>query len=231
MRTSVTEPAYLTGQFLLAVPGMSDPRFEHAVIAMCGHDADGALGIGLGAVQLIPLVELLPLNFRAGSTSFAQVLEWAWPTRHVLTFALPDIFGNPSHHRWFDLWDGVWRQAQTNANGQPVDTIFWGIKNYVEGGNYLGLATWLLAGVAVEGGDPATALTELANDVLPRVEALGDDLHPGAVVVTLPQRFALFLVGLEPDGAATAPELLPCVGESPAAAHVGDHDRLVEQIA
>ena len=62
-------------------------------------------------------------------------------------------------------------------------------------------------------------------------EALGHDLDPGAVVVTLPQRFALFLVGLEPDGAATAPELLPRVGESPAAAHVGDHDRLVEQIA
>lgn len=30
------------------MPGMSDP-FDHAVIAMCGHDADGAIGIGLGA--------------------------------------------------------------------------------------------------------------------------------------------------------------------------------------
>ena len=43
------------------------------------------------------------------------------------------------------------------------------------GRSYARLAEWqttLLAGVAVEGGDPATALTELANDVLPRVEAL-----------------------------------------------------------
>jgi putative transcriptional regulator len=40
--------AYLTGQFLLAMPGIGDPRFEHAVIAMCAHDAGGALGIGLG---------------------------------------------------------------------------------------------------------------------------------------------------------------------------------------
>ena len=76
----------------------------------------------------------------------------------------------------------------------------------------------------------------LARDVdglRPRLptQALGDDLDPGAVVVTLPQRCALFLVGLEPDGAATASELLPGVGEPPAAAHVGDHDRLVEQIA
>jgi putative transcriptional regulator len=40
---------YLTGQFLLAMPGIGDPRFEHAVIAICAHDAEGALGIGVGA--------------------------------------------------------------------------------------------------------------------------------------------------------------------------------------
>ncbi len=39
---------YLTGQFLLAMPGMSDPRFDHAVIAMCAHDSQGAMGIGIG---------------------------------------------------------------------------------------------------------------------------------------------------------------------------------------
>ena len=43
------------------------------------------------------------------------------------------------------------------------------------GRSYARLAEWqitLLAGVAVEGGDPGTALTDLATDVLPRVEAL-----------------------------------------------------------
>ncbi|WP_236665524.1 adenylate/guanylate cyclase domain-containing protein [Nocardioides baculatus] len=43
------------------------------------------------------------------------------------------------------------------------------------GRSYARLAEWqttLLAGVAVEGGDPSSALTELASDVLPRVEAL-----------------------------------------------------------
>lgn len=39
---------FLTGQFLLAMPGIGDPRFDHAVIAMCAHDSEGALGIGLG---------------------------------------------------------------------------------------------------------------------------------------------------------------------------------------
>jgi len=40
---------YLTGQFLLATPGMADPRFARAVIAICAHDAEGAVGIGIGA--------------------------------------------------------------------------------------------------------------------------------------------------------------------------------------
>lgn len=43
------DPAFLTGQFLLAMPGMMDPRFDRAVIAMCAHDANGALGVGVGA--------------------------------------------------------------------------------------------------------------------------------------------------------------------------------------
>jgi putative transcriptional regulator len=40
---------YLTGQFLFAMPGIGDPRFERSVIAMCAHDANGAIGIGVGA--------------------------------------------------------------------------------------------------------------------------------------------------------------------------------------
>ena len=43
-------PRFLSGQFLLAMPGIGDPRFEKAVIAMCVHDEDGALGIGLGRI-------------------------------------------------------------------------------------------------------------------------------------------------------------------------------------
>ncbi len=49
MLRDVTATPFLTGQFLLAMPGMGDPRFSRAVIAMCAHDTEGALGIGLGA--------------------------------------------------------------------------------------------------------------------------------------------------------------------------------------
>ena len=46
----MTDAIYLTGQFLLAMPGIGDPRFERAVIAICAHDGNGAIGIGLGDV-------------------------------------------------------------------------------------------------------------------------------------------------------------------------------------
>jgi len=40
-------PQYLAGRLLLAMPGMMDARFDHAVIALCLHDANGAMGIGV----------------------------------------------------------------------------------------------------------------------------------------------------------------------------------------
>ncbi len=42
-----TPPPWFTGQLLLALPGIGDPRFEHSVIAMISHDEEGAMGIGI----------------------------------------------------------------------------------------------------------------------------------------------------------------------------------------
>jgi putative transcriptional regulator len=54
------ESPYLTGRFLLAMPGMADPRFARAVIAMCAHDEGGALGVGVGvAIDGLGLHDLL----------------------------------------------------------------------------------------------------------------------------------------------------------------------------
>ena len=35
----------LCGKLLVAMPGMGDPRFEHAVILVCAHSDDGAMGL------------------------------------------------------------------------------------------------------------------------------------------------------------------------------------------
>ncbi len=38
-------PEYLTGQFLIAMPSMTDARFERSLIYMCAHSEAGALGL------------------------------------------------------------------------------------------------------------------------------------------------------------------------------------------
>ncbi|MFZ4689918.1 MAG: YqgE/AlgH family protein [Polymorphobacter sp.] len=43
-------PPFLSGQLLLSMPGIGDPRFERVVIAMCLHDEEGALGIVANSV-------------------------------------------------------------------------------------------------------------------------------------------------------------------------------------
>ena len=35
----------LDGKLLVAMPGMGDPRFDRAVILMCAHSAEGAMGL------------------------------------------------------------------------------------------------------------------------------------------------------------------------------------------
>lgn len=44
----MSSPRFFSGQFLLATPGMGDPRFARSVIAICSHDENGALGINIG---------------------------------------------------------------------------------------------------------------------------------------------------------------------------------------
>ena len=39
------EEPYLTGQLLIAMPGIGDPRFDKTVIYLCAHSEDGAMGL------------------------------------------------------------------------------------------------------------------------------------------------------------------------------------------
>jgi putative transcriptional regulator len=42
---SIQESGYLKGKLLMAMPNMCDPRFDRAVICMCEHSAQGAMGL------------------------------------------------------------------------------------------------------------------------------------------------------------------------------------------
>ncbi len=52
---------YLTGQLLIAMPNMRDPRFTRTVIYMCAHNAEGAMG--------------LVVNRLIGSITFPDLLD------------------------------------------------------------------------------------------------------------------------------------------------------------
>ncbi len=41
----MAKQGFLNGQLLLAMPGLSDPRFESAVIYICTHTEEGAMGL------------------------------------------------------------------------------------------------------------------------------------------------------------------------------------------
>lgn len=72
-------PTYLDGQFLVAMPGMTDERFARAVIYVCAHSAEGAMGIVLNRpatnvnlpdllvqLEIIPEHERIQLQQRVG---------------------------------------------------------------------------------------------------------------------------------------------------------------------
>jgi len=107
------------------------------------------LGLALGAVQLIPLYELVSSSFRQSSASYQQVVGWAYPLRRLIAFVIPDFFGNPSHHSYFDVFSHQVLNVSRDYFGNPISNTDWGIKNYVEGGSYLGILPLLLAVIAV----------------------------------------------------------------------------------
>lgn len=108
-----------------------------------------ALGFGLGAIQFIPLFEFANTNWRAERSSLATVLGYAHPPRDALQFILPNFYGSPAHHSYFDIFSGETVRTLTNATGQPINYIDWGIKNYVESALYLGILPLALAAFAL----------------------------------------------------------------------------------
>lgn len=57
---SSAEPRFLDGQMLIAMPAMEDPRFSRAVVYMCAHSDDGAMGLIINQhAPNIDFVELL----------------------------------------------------------------------------------------------------------------------------------------------------------------------------
>lgn len=99
-------PTYLPGQFLLAMPGIGDPRFECSVVALCAHDPGGAMGLCLhAALDDLTVPELMrQLDIEPGDTPALPVLMGG-PVDPQRGFVLhsPDWGGQDTRHvagRW-----------------------------------------------------------------------------------------------------------------------------------
>lgn len=115
-------------------------------------------GLLLGAAQMVPLFELVRYNFREGSAGLSEVLGWAWPIRQVTSFFVPDFWGNPARHEFFNLvtksWEPIRTLTPTAGAPAPLDHVAWtkgspSYKNYVEAGGYLGILPLALASLAL----------------------------------------------------------------------------------
>ncbi len=98
--------SFLSGQFLLAMPGIGDPRFEQSVIAVCAHDPNGAFGLCLHrAIDGLTVPELMrQMEVDPGATPARPVLLGG-PVETERGFVLhsPDWAGQDTRHtamRW-----------------------------------------------------------------------------------------------------------------------------------
>lgn len=92
---------YLTGKLLLAMPSMTDPRFERAVIFLCIHDDQGAMGI--------------MINSEKREVSFDSLLDQVGIKSDInIDVGLPVMNGGPvDQSRGFMLHGSDFAQADT----------------------------------------------------------------------------------------------------------------------
>lgn len=84
------DTASLAGQVLLAMPAMTDPRFERSVICMCAHNHEGAMGIVINkTLDSIDFRELLgELDIPAGDSASDVTVHFGGPVENQRGFVL-----------------------------------------------------------------------------------------------------------------------------------------------
>ena len=86
----VADNHWLTGQFLVAMPTMPDPRFERTVIYMCSHSPNGAMGIVVNRLfnEANFLLMLEQLNIRTSSNTPHLPVHFGGPVETGRGFVL-----------------------------------------------------------------------------------------------------------------------------------------------
>lgn len=86
-------PLNLTGKLLIAMPAMGDPRFEHAVVLICAHSEEGAMGLIVnkptGEVALSDMLEQLSIEH--GPQSRQMEVSFGGPVEQTRGFVLHSL--------------------------------------------------------------------------------------------------------------------------------------------
>lgn len=116
----------ITGGWCLVL-GLSRGRWKGGILSFTGFLSAALFAALIAAVQLVPTFEFLFNSQRAASVDFEVAMRYSfWPWR-LLTFFLPDFFGNP-------------------GNG-----TFWGYGNYWEDACYVSVIALFFAFMAIIG--------------------------------------------------------------------------------
>ncbi len=85
-----SDASSLKGQLLIAMPGMSDPRFDRSVIYMCAHTSDAAMGLVVNRlVDHINFPDLLEqLNIKLDSPAQQIRVHFGGPVESGRGFVL-----------------------------------------------------------------------------------------------------------------------------------------------
>ncbi len=56
----------------------------------------GLVGLGLSAVQLVPLLQFITTSTRSADASYEFATAFSFPPAHLITFLVPEFFGEPT---------------------------------------------------------------------------------------------------------------------------------------
>ncbi len=80
-KKDIAQGGFLDDQFLIAMPGMQDENFARAVIYVCAHSEEGAMGIVINRVQPLRFPDLL---VQLGVVDEKQAIRLPAPARDLL---------------------------------------------------------------------------------------------------------------------------------------------------
>ena len=85
----MAENQYFNNQFLVAMPGLLDPNFNHSVTLLCEHNDQGALGLVINRATDLKLADMLEhMKLAHPSLDPVHLVHWGGPVQTERGFVI-----------------------------------------------------------------------------------------------------------------------------------------------